>query len=126
MITDEQIRKVALVMAIVGVAGIVVISQYTGPEKLKANAVTEGKIGRLVEISGMIASYFSKDGHVFIDLQDETGLVQIVMFERTARGQKGVYELKKGDDVTVTGKVLLYKSEIEVQADKIEIVQPPE
>ena len=115
MITDEQIRRIALAMAIIGVAGIAVISQYTGPEKLKANAVTNNKIGRLA-----IASYFSKDGNVFIDLQDETGTLQVVMFERTARNQKEVYGLKKGDNITATGKILLYKSEIEMQADKIE------
>jgi len=120
MITDEQIRRIALAMAIIGVAGIAVISQYTGPEKLKANAVTNNKIGRLAEVSGTIASYFSKDGNVFIDLQDETGTLQVVMFERTARNQKEVYGLKKGDNITATGKILLYKSEIEMQADKIE------
>lgn len=122
MITDEQIQKIALAMAVIGIAGIVAVSQLTGPEKLAVNAVTDNKIGRVVELSGTIASYFSKDGHVFIDLQDETGIVQIVMFERTARGQKEVYELKKGDNVTVTGKVLLYRSEIEVQADAIKLI----
>ncbi|GEM_PF-542769 len=125
MITDEQIRRIALAMAIIGIAGIAVIGQYTGPEKLKANAVTDDKIGRLAEISGTVASYFSKDGHVFIDLKDETGTLQVIMFERTARDQKDVYGLKNGDNVTATGKILLYKSEIEMQADKIEIIQTP-
>lgn len=120
MITDEQIRKISFAIAVIGVAGIVLIGQYAVPEKITANMLTDEKIGKLVEISGTVFSVFSKDGNVFLGVADASGNVSVVMFERTARTQKSVYDLKKGDDVTVTGKVLLYRSELEVQADKIE------
>lgn len=120
MITDEQIRKISFAIAVIGVAGIVLIGQYAVPEKITANMLTDEKIGKLVKISGTVFSVFSKDGNVFLGVADASGNVSVVMFERTARTQKSVYDLKKGDDVTVTGKVLLYRSELEVQADKIE------
>ena len=122
MITDEQLQKMSLVLAIIGIIGIVIVSLYTEPEKLEISKITEDKLGRIVQASGTITSFFTKDGHVFIDLQDTSGTVQVIIFERTARNQKDAYNLKKSDNVTVIGKVLLYKSKIEIQADKIEII----
>ncbi len=126
MITDEQIRKISLVIAVIGIIGIAAFGQSAKPEKLAAANMTEETLGRVVEISGTIASYSTNDdGHVFITLADGTGKAKIVMFERTARTQKGVYDLRKGDNVIVKGKAALYRSELEIQADSIERTELP-
>lgn len=123
MITDEQIRKASLVIAIAGIAGMFAISLLSMPEKLKATKITEEKIGKLVETEGTVSSFSSRDGHVFVELADETGSIKIVMFERTARSQPDVYGIKEGQRAAAMGKVALYRSDIEIQADRIERVR---
>lgn len=121
MISDSQLRKIAFVFAIIGIAGIVAVAQFSKPEQVKAAEINEAMLGSIVELAGRAANLTEKDGHIFMDVADDSGSIKVVMFERTARTQKGVYVLKKGDNVTVTGKVLLYKGELEVQADEIRI-----
>ena len=119
MLTDKQIQRICLVIAIIGVIGIAMIGN-SEPRKVKIGEVTENSIGQIVEVSGTIYSYSTKDGHIFIQLGDDTGRVNIVMFEQTARTQKGVYNITKGMNATISGKVLLYRNELELQADIIE------
>jgi exonuclease VII large subunit len=120
MISDSQIKKISFAIAIIGIIGVVVASNFTGPETIELKDLDDDKIGHIIEVSGMIASFSTSDGHIFIDLTDGQNKIPVVMFERTARGQKEVYSLVKGMNVTVKGKVLLYKNEIEIQADTID------
>ncbi len=123
MITDEKLKKICLVAMILGLAGMIAIGALIKPETLKVSQITQSKIGSIIEAQGTIASYsINKDNHIFFDLADGTGSISTVMFERTARGQKDVYNLKNGDNVTVTGKIALYQQELEIQADSITIV----
>jgi exonuclease VII large subunit len=119
MITDDQIKKISFAIAVVGIAGIAIVSQFAGAEKVSLRDLDEGKLGKVVEVMGTIAAFSEKDGHVFLDITDGQNKLPVVMFERTARSQKNVYSMAKGDNVTVTGKVLLYKNELEIQAETI-------
>ena len=69
-------------------------------------------------LNGTIASVNENNGNVFIGLQDGTGDIPVVMFERTARNQQ-VYELEKNDEIIVKGQVNIYKSELEIIANSI-------
>ena len=122
MITDNQIKRISFIIAVIGILGIAIASQFIDAEKLGIKDIDDSKLGRIVEVNGTISSYSTKDGHVFIDLTDGQNKVQVVMFERTARNQKSVYDLKKEYNVTVTGKVLLYHSDLEIQADIIKLI----
>jgi exonuclease VII large subunit len=125
MIKDEKLRKICFLAIIIGLTGMIAIGQICGPEKVPIGHITDKKIGLNIETSGTISAFsVNKDNHIFIDLKDDSGAISMVMFERTARGQKEVYNLSKGRNVTVIGKVALYKSELEIQADSIKPTVP--
>jgi len=123
MISDEKISKICLIIAVVGAAGIGLASIYHAPEEMAIGMIGEEDLGKMVKISGSIMSFSTTNGNIFIRLGDKGGNISVVMFERTARDQKYFYELKKGDNITVSGKVSLYKTDLEVLAETIKRMQ---
>ena len=124
MITDEKLAKISLVLAVIGIIAIYLSITLPGPERLKIESIDEKDSGRLVSVNGTINSISASNGNIFIGLEDATGNITVVMFERTARGQK-VYELQENDSVVVDGQVGIYKSELEIIASKIENRKTP-
>lgn len=118
MISDEKLKKICLAVAIIGIVGLVIFTYSLEPVTIRAGEVTDRDIGRYVQIDGQIKALSINDGNIFIDFVDETGEIKIIMFERDARG-KDIYDLKTGN-ITVIGKIILYKSQLEIQAEKIE------
>ena len=117
MITDDRLRKLCALLAIVGVAGIVIISSLPG-EILAVREITRSRIGQIVTVSGAASAASLRNGTLFITLADDTGSIAVVMFERTSRGQ-ALSTIGIGSNLTVTGKITLYRGELEVVADRI-------
>jgi len=121
MITDKQLMKVCIVIAIVGFAFLFVVLQFITPESIKIKDINEKMIGRIATINGTVNSFSEKDGNIFIKLGDDTGNITVVMFQSDAKNFN-FGNLKKSGRVSVTGKVSLYKSELEVVAISIKVL----
>ena len=124
MITDEKLAKISLVLAVIGIIAIYLSITLLGPEHLEIGSISEKDSGRQVSVNGTINSLSTSNGNIFIELEDATGSITVVLFERTARGQKA-YELQENDSVAVNGQVSIYKSELEIIASKIENRKTP-
>ncbi len=123
MISDEKLKRISLVLALVGLVLIYVVVLLIEPQIVAVKDLDEKDVGKQVLLNGTILSYRTSDGHVFIEVTDGTGNITTVMFERAARNQKRVYDLKKGDKITVNGQVSVYKSEIEIIANSITFIK---
>lgn len=123
MISDEKLVKISLLIAILGVAMIYLSIALIGPQSIVIGDISKNDTGKQVTLSGTINSYGAANGNIFITLGDVTGNITVVMFERTARGQKEVYELKENELITVDGQINVYKNELEIIANKITLVQ---
>ncbi|MBS3051003.1 MAG: exodeoxyribonuclease VII large subunit [Candidatus Aenigmarchaeota archaeon] len=123
MISDEKLVKISLLIAILGVAMIYLSIALIGPQSIVIGDISKNDTGKQVTLSGTVNSYSIVNGNIFITLGDVTGNITVVMFERTARGQKEVYELKENELITVDGQINVYKNELEIIANKITLVQ---
>jgi len=119
MISDRTLTRVALVLAIIGIAGLFLVTLFIGPKEIKIGSITDAEIGMDVTVKGVVDSYYEKDGHVFIDLNDTTGTIKAVVFENTAKGMPTVYNIEQGDMISIEGKVQLYKNELEIVATAV-------
>ena len=117
MISDEKLKKMSLLVAIIGVCLIFVVSMLLSPEHMKIGEITEDIAGRIVNVNGTILDYSTNNGNIFIDLSDETGKITAVMFERTVRGH--TYNMKIGDNITVSGQINIYKNGLEIIANSM-------
>jgi DNA/RNA endonuclease YhcR with UshA esterase domain len=122
MLSDKTLMYIALVLFIVGIAGLFLVTQFIGPKEIGTGKIGNSEIGQNVVIKGTIASYFEKDGHVFMDVDDGSGKIKVVMFENAARNQPYVYNIEKGDMISVEGKIELYENELEIVANSIKTI----
>jgi len=117
---DKTLVRISLGISLIGVLGLFLFVQTIEPLNVEVSRIDDSMIGKSVEVSGNIDSFSVKEGNVFLTIDDGTGKISVVMFERDARRNSGVYSLKEGGNVTVSGKIALYRSELEIIADSIE------
>ena len=88
---------------------------------MEISRITGDFLGRTVSVSGYLASnpYIHEDGHIFLDLKEGTGKIDVVFFEREAVKNPILRTLMKGDNVTVSGKVNEYQNALEIVGTSI-------
>lgn len=118
MISDEKLARISLAAAIAGLVLLFIAVSLAQPENVAISQITNSYSGRNVIVDGTVKSYSTSEGNIFIKLEDGTGNITAVMFERAARGQT-IPLLQKGDNATVQGQVNVYKNEPEIIASSI-------
>ncbi len=124
MISDKKLTYFSLAISIIGFLAMVSITLGIEPRQVAVSEITSETIGQEIITQGMIGSYFTNEGNVFIELKNRTSM-KIVMFSREAGKQPWVYDLRKGDLIAVQGKVQVYKNELEIIANKISAISLP-
>ena len=111
-----DILKISIITAVIGVILLFVITQVFNEETVK---IEDLKLGQIERISGMVTSvYVSRNMHVFLKVADNTGEIDVVIFENHNIDE--AYDLEVGDEVSVLGRVDEYKGKIEIIAKEID------
>ena len=111
-----DILKISIITAVIGVILLFVITQVFKEETIK---IEDLKLGQIERVSGMVTSvYVSRNMHVFLKVADNTGEVDVVIFENHNIDE--AYDLEVGDEVSVLGRVDEYKGKVEIIAKEIE------
>ena len=118
MISDKSLAWVCLGITVVGIVSLFFIVQLIEPLTIGAGEISRELDGQAVVTEGIISSFNEKDGNVFLTLNDE---LKVVMFKSQAEDSI-VYELEGHEKISVTGKVSIYRDELEVIAEKIELI----
>src|SRR3989338_11681111 len=115
MISERKLMRISLLASIAGIIMIFIAGQLSA-QVIEIWRLTERDEGKQVVVNGTISS-LRIDGNIFFKLNDGTGNITVVMFERTARNKN--IELQNGDSAEVRGQVNIYKSELEIIASSI-------
>ena len=114
---NSLILKVSITIAIIGIIGLYIFTSTT--ENLMEVSRIGDFMGERVTVEGTVDKYYtSKDGHVFFDIYDFSGSVDVVAFRNS--NIEGAYTIKDGDKIKVTGKVQEYKNALEIIASTID------
>lgn len=116
MLSDSQLMKLCLTMSVIGIIALFFIIQSIEPLELSVPEITQAYVGREVITSGDISSFAVNDGNIFIDLVDVNSTISVIMFKKDA---DVAYAFKKGDKVSIIGKVAIYRNELEIIASSI-------
>ncbi len=104
-----NLAKYALVTALIGIFLLIFLAEKIEPREIKIADINDFMIDEYVKITANVTASDKKETLTLITLQDETGSIKTV-----------VYELVNfSGEVEVTGKVVEYNGELEIQADKI-------
>ena len=108
---DSTLLKISLIWSTIGIFLLLFISEYTEPPKVKINNLEEN-LGKKVTIEGKVLSFNSKQKVTFIEVEDNTGKINVITFDK-------INTIRKNTKVKITGKVELYKGNLELVANKI-------
>lgn len=122
---EKLLLKISIICALIGLAILFWISRNLELATNKIGEITVEDLGKNVKVCGKIISKFqTKTNHIFLRLQDDTGIIDIVIFNNSAENIKKLgadpYQLKKYEDVCITGNVEEYQEKLEIIAKSIE------
>ena len=129
-LNDRIIFKVALITSLIGIIGMLVFASYIEPKEIQIKDITRNNIGETVAVTGVVESIkeSSSGGSCFIELNDGTGKINLIIFESTlvelqdAGNDLDSFENQK---VKVIGSITEYKSSMELilsNANSIKLV----
>ena len=118
-LNDEIIFKVALITALVGMIGMLVFASSIEPKEIKISEITRNNIGETVSVTGIVESVkmSSSGSSCFIELNDGSGKINVIVFESTLTELKDVgndLDDFKNHKVKVIGSITEYKSSMEL------------
>lgn len=109
---DRTLLKIALVWSLIGIFLLIIIALFTKPAIVQVSDL-EQNLGKTVVVSGVIDRAVYKEKVAFIDLEDKSGMITVVIFDKVEN------KVFKNNLIQVKGKVQLYKGELEIIADEI-------
>lgn len=108
---DRTLIKISLAWSLIGIFALILIASYSVPDQIKIKDL-ESYVGKTVSLQGEVLKINTKGSTTFIDFKDESGVITIVAFDK-------VQNITMNNTISVTGKVQLYKNELELIASKI-------
>ncbi|MGV8143529.1 MAG: OB-fold nucleic acid binding domain-containing protein [Methanothermobacter sp.] len=116
---DHLIFKVALVMSILGLVGMVVSADMITAREIQIKDIDRGMLDEDVSLEGVVQNVkkSSSSETYFLEIMDGTGKITLIIFESSAQDlQKAnisIYSLNNRR-IKVTGKISEYHGNIEV------------
>lgn len=114
---DKKLLKLALAWALIGIAALMFVSEYTEVPTVRIIELGE-HIGKSVYIEGNVTKATYSDKATIFNIRDNSSEITAIAFEKMNK------TINQGDLIRVFGKVETYKNELEVVINKIEFTQP--
>jgi len=109
MISDRRLMRLSIVLSLVGIAALFLLSQ---PQELRIAEIDDSMLGRHVSFRASVSSVSVTENATFLVLVDDASSINAVYF--------GTLEVNKYSNVTVSGKISLYKGRLEVILDSVQ------
>lgn len=104
---DSTITKVSFVLTLIGIAGVAATAYLAEPYEL--DTISESDIGKIVKLQGVAESVRRSGDALFLEVDG----FRIVQFSAEETN------IKDGYRIEVTGRVSLYKGNLEIIADSV-------
>ena len=116
---DSQIFRIALIIAVLGLAGMMLLSDKIMPQEIKIKDLNKGMLDEDVSIVGLVEKIDKspRSNTYFLQIMDGTGKTNAVIFDNT------ILDLEKNNltpmsfanhRVKITGNVQQYNGNIEL------------
>lgn len=120
---EKNLLYISIISSLAGLALLYFVSQNVELVQAKISTITPDDIGKNVKVCGEIVSKsVSKTKHIFLKLKDESGEIDLVVFNNTA-GKLNTYDLDKNDRICAVGSVNEFQNELEIIPKEITRVE---
>ena len=113
----EKLLKISFISSLIGILVLIIIVNSIPVRLIPINNVDETYLGKRIAIQGKIFSITNYDDQNFqtMILKNESALIHVISNSKVPIN-------KTLDTLRIIGKVELYKNELQINADKIEIL----
>ena len=115
---DSAILKLSLGAAATGLVLLFLVSVYSTTPVVRINELSFDDTGTKVAVKGEVTSMrLHDDGHIFIELRDDSGKIKAAIFKNVAEGLDDHMKeciTKIGATVEIAGEVDEYQDELEI------------
>ena len=115
---EKRLVKISVIGVSICLVALYIISAQGFSFNVKVGEIDRSFMGKTVNITGKITGMFTNKGHIFFDLEDETGKVKVVLWDDTVEllriNNVNVSKISNGETLNVIGEVQLYRGELEV------------
>ena len=116
---DSQIFRIALIIAVLGLSGMMVLSDKITPQEIKIKDLNKGMLDEDVTVVGLIEKIDKspRSNTYFLQVRDGTGKTTVVVFDTAALDIKNdnlTLMSFANHRVKITGKVKQYNGNMEL------------
>ncbi len=116
---EKTLIRVCLLGSVVGITSLYLLSFMIVPVDLGAGEIAREHIGRKLRLSGTVHDLrLHRNGHIFFKLADDTGSVDVVIWEdraeQLALSGVNLSRLRNGAGIRITGDVEYYKGRLQL------------
>jgi exonuclease VII large subunit len=116
---ESRLAKLSLACSFIGLLAIFFLSAQAMEKPLDIGDVKEDMKGMHARICGeVVGMSVSRNRHIFMDIADKTGTIDVVVFNTTATSQH--YSIEEGSLLCTYGKIDVYKGRLEIIAEGLE------
>lgn len=111
---ERSLLQLSLAISVLGLISLFVVSRIIELPTADIGKITPEDTGKNVRVCGQVTSKFvSKTQHTFLELRDNTGKIDITVFN-TSSAKTSAQSLNKNQDVCITGAVDEYEKKLQV------------
>jgi len=111
MISDRTLLRICIIISIIGIISLFFLSE---PKSVYLIEVDDSMIGQVIDVSGSASSVSITENATFFILSDSSSSINVVSFSPLS--------INEFDNVSVTGKVDIYRGKIEIIANNVGII----
>jgi aspartyl/asparaginyl-tRNA synthetase len=111
---EERLGKAALICSLIGLIGLLLLTEEKSEKTERTIKLTEDLKEKEVRIQGAVKQIIDLPSIFILILQNKNQEYKVVGFKN-----KESIDLKKGQEIVVTGMVKEYKGNLEIEAPKI-------
>lgn len=116
---ERTLIKICIISIIVGLIIMYYTNRLFVPEDIFINQISESS--NFVKIRGYVNGIeTSESGTTFIEVSDETGRIDVVVFKNSVIN---IGDVKIGSFVEIVGRPEKYKEKMEIIANKIQLIR---
>lgn len=112
---EKSLLKVALFCSLIGILILIIISEKITIPLYTIGSINKSLTDKEVKINGEIASIKETPGLLILTVQDSTGKITVIIYDKELA-------VNKGDYVEIQGTVIEYKNVLEIDAKTIRLI----
>ena len=111
---DKTLLKISFFTALIGLATLIFLGDIINLEESKISSLDKNKIEDNVKVKGVV-NYVNILGKIkIVELEDNTGKIEAVVFNKEAY-------IKKGSIIELEGKLTIREGKLQINAENIKV-----